>query len=115
TDSSTLLKIGTGYRIEKGNLLAERYGFVNTRGRVVIDPQWEDAGYFSEGLTPVKRNGKWGFIDKTARVVIEPQWENEPYFREGLASVKRDGKWGLIDKTGRVVSEPQWEDEPYFH
>jgi hypothetical protein len=120
----TLLRIGTGYKIQKGTLSAKRYGFIDKTGRVVIEPQWEEVRAFREGLAPVKRDGKIGFIDKTGRVAIEPQWEEDSGwhgfdffftdFNEGLARVKRDGKYGFIDKTGRVAIEPQWEEALVF-
>ena len=55
------------------------YGFIDKNGKVVIEPQFDDAGYFSEGLAGVEKDGKWGFIVKSGNDV-------EP-FSEGLASV----------------------------
>jgi hypothetical protein len=63
----------------------------------------DNAGYFSEGLTPVKLNNKWGFIDKTGKEVIPIKYDNAGYFSEGLAPVKLNGKCGFIDKTGKEV------------
>ncbi|MCB0154437.1 MAG: WG repeat-containing protein, partial [Anaerolineae bacterium] len=37
-------------------------GFIDPTGQVVICPQFDRAGPFSEGLASVEVDGKWGFI-----------------------------------------------------
>jgi translation initiation factor 6 (eIF-6) len=41
-----------------------KYGFIDTKGNLVIPPVYDDAWHFSEGLARVEINGKWGYIDK---------------------------------------------------
>jgi hypothetical protein len=75
---------------------------------VAIEPQFDGARDFSEGLAAVKIGGRMGFIDKTGSVVIEPQfsgWEFISGFSEGLARVWIGRKWCFIDKTGGIVIE----------
>ena len=69
--------------------MAKKYGFIDKSGKVVIELQFDDAGYFSEGLARVEKDGKWGFIDKSGKVVIEPQFDDAEDFSEGLAKVQR--------------------------
>src|SRR5438105_2982043 len=64
-----------------------KYGFINSAGQIVINPQYDEATWFSEGLAGVKINGKWGFIDEAGRIVIQPQFDGVIDFYEGLASV----------------------------
>jgi hypothetical protein len=40
-------------------------GFIDRRGTLVVEPQYELAGPAGEGLIPVRREGLWGFIDMT--------------------------------------------------
>ncbi len=40
-----------------------RAGFVDTRGRFAVEPAYEDAHPFSDGLAAVKREGTWGYVD----------------------------------------------------
>lgn len=47
-----------------------KWGFINRTGKIVITPQFEGAGVFSEGLAIVQIGGKWGYIDTTGRAVI---------------------------------------------
>ena len=69
--------------------MASKYGFIDKSGKVVIEPQFDDAEDFSEGLAQVGKDGKWGFIDKSGKVVIEPQYDYVGDFSEGLAKVRR--------------------------
>ena len=85
--------------------MESKYGFIDKSGKVVIEPQFDDAGGFSEGLARVEKDGKWGFIDKSGKVVIEPQFDEVGDFSEGFGKVKKDGK---------VVNEPQFNDVSFF-
>ena len=85
-------------------------------GTIVINPQFDSVGSFSDGLAAVRsgdaRTGKWGFIDKTGRIVINPQFDSAEPFSDGLAMVRigdfTTGKVGFIDKTGHYVINPQF-------
>jgi hypothetical protein len=91
-------------------------------GSIVIDPQFESAGPFSEGLAAVqtgkKEDGKWGYIDKSGKFVIDPQFDYAEGFSEGLAAVRsgdeRTGKWGFIDRSGKFAIAPQWDHASRF-
>ncbi|MET0622274.1 MAG: WG repeat-containing protein [Pyrinomonadaceae bacterium] len=83
-----------------------KYGYMDKTGRVVIPPQFDDSGHFSEGLAwvSVLKERKWlyGFIDKTGKVVIEPQFVYQPGdFVDGLAKVVGQTASGFIDRAGR--------------
>lgn len=92
-----------------------RLGYVNKRGKIVIEPQFTTGYYFCEGLAPVMNNGgKWGFIDKKGRWSIPPQFNEVHFFNEGLAPVKIGQKYGYIDKTGKMVIQPQFDKAYIF-
>lgn len=93
-----------------------KWGFMDTKGRVVIEPQFEDyPNSFSEGLAKVNKAGQWSFIDKTGKVVIQNNSHARP-FSEGLAAqvkdncnfYKQEKCYGFIDRSGRFVIEPQF-------
>ena len=95
-----------------------KWGFIDTKGDVIIPFEWKSARWFGEGYAPVWDNsGKCGYIDKTGRVVISlrDEWVNAGWFSEGLAPIKnKEEKWGYIDKTGNAVISYQWNDAWYF-
>lgn len=91
-----------------------KYGYMDKTGRVVIPPQFEDSGHFSEGLAWVsvfkERKRLYGFIDKTGKVVIEPQFVYQPGdFVDGLAKVIGETSSGFIDHTGRFRIKAEYE------
>ena len=85
-----------------------KFGFIDTNGNIVIEPQFEDISEFSEGLAAVKLNNNWGYINKSGKIVINCRFENAMDFKEGLAPVKAFGRWGFIDKTGKTVIKVQY-------
>lgn len=81
-----------------------KYGFIDKKGRIIINIEYENARDFSEGLAAVEKDGKWGFIDKTGRTVIDFEYDFVKSFSNGLAAVEKDGKRrSYIDKTGNKI------------
>ncbi len=94
--------------------LTGKWGYIDRTGRIVINPQFEEAGDFSEGLARVKAGGKWGYVDRTGRFLINPQFEEAGDFSQGLARVKLGGKWGYVNRQGAVVIPPQFSEASDF-
>ncbi len=67
-----------------------RWGFTDKSGETVINPQFDQAEVFAEGLAPVKM-GRWGYVDASGKIVINPQFDKADVFSEGLAAVKLGG------------------------
>jgi beta-lactamase regulating signal transducer with metallopeptidase domain len=92
-----------------------KYGYIDITGELVIEPRFEAAYDFNEGLSGVRLEGKWGFIDQSGAFVIEPRFERVWYaFSEGLCGVRLEGKWGFIDQSGERVIEPLYEEVGHF-
>jgi hypothetical protein len=92
-----------------------KYGYVDRAGKIVIEPQYEWAGEFSEGLGLVSiGKNKWLYIDKIGKIICIPEydstWTEGNYivpgnFSEGFASicVPEIGRWAFIDKKGKMA------------
>jgi hypothetical protein len=80
-----------------------KWGYIDTVGKWVIDPQFESAEDFSDGLAAVKVGGRWGYIDRKGKFVVNPQYDEAGEFEEGQALFKSGGRYGFIDTSGRVV------------
>ena len=82
-----------------------KWGFINKKGKVVIDYQWASVWGFEEGMAQVEdANGKWGYINNKGKNVIPCQWEYAASFKDGTAWVKiSDDNWRLIDKNGKYI------------
>ncbi len=87
------------------------YGYADTTGKIVIEPQYAGANAFGDGLAAVyfdsSAKNTWGYIDKTGSIVIEPKLTYAGVFSEGLARAQildeNNQITGLIDKQGNFV------------
>jgi hypothetical protein len=102
---------------------SDRWGYIDRLGHFRIQPEFEWAGPFSEGLAPVRAGGKFGYIDRSGKFVIAPRFSVALDFSEGLAGastcagslspsyaeeVTRCG-YGYIDRTGTLVVEEKFD------
>ncbi|MBN2442525.1 MAG: WG repeat-containing protein [Spirochaetales bacterium] len=87
-------------------LMDGKYGFVNSLGKIIIEPQYKNINDFSQGLAAVKIGNKWGFIDLTGYLVIKPQFDEVDSFYEDISRVKIGNKTGYINRKGKYIWEP---------
>ena len=95
------------------------YGYKDAAtGAVALEPKWDEAAPFSEGLACVSlfKAGGTRYIDMTGHVVIPPNRFSGRSFHNGLAVAARrgTGKWGFIDRRGKFVIEPKYDDAADF-
>ncbi len=103
--------------VEVGN----KFGFINTKGDQIVEPIYDAAYSYHEGLAGV-RIGKyqsnlesnWGFIDLSGKVVIPFDFDfvDPEGFKNGKIKVRSNGEFFMIDKTGKrtndFVSTPEF-------
>lgn len=92
-----------------------RWGYIDRKGRFKVEPAFEDAQPFSEGLAGVRVDGRWGYIDRKGRWVVPATYARVAPFHEGLAAVQQQGLVGFIDPAGALVIEPRWATVDNFH
>ncbi len=80
-----------------------KFGYIDTAGKMVITPRFRNAGEFSEGLAAVRENGRYGFINGTGEYVLPPAYDLAQKFEGGMAKVYIDGAPVFIDHQGRQV------------
>ena len=101
------------------------YGFIDTSGSVIYEPQWNTVFDFDgagaalvfSGVTdahgyPV--DGVYGLAGKDGQMVSDVQWTDASYFSQELAYVQKDGKYGYVNTAGETVIEPQWDKAYQF-
>ena len=89
----------------------DKYGFIDTKGKVVIEPKYEWASSFSDGLAIVSVEGLYGAIDKQGKTVIPFEYQALADFHDGFATAARppknpedyESKYGLINKQNEIV------------
>ncbi|MDD4779936.1 MAG: WG repeat-containing protein [Tissierellia bacterium] len=85
------------------------YGYIDTTGKFVIEPQYSTATGFSNGVAIVSKNGKYGVIYSSGEVAIPLEYESmkSEVYRENSSKydlnpnypmlAKKDGKWGYVN------------------
>lgn len=87
-----------------------KIGYKDAKGGWVIDPIFDEAYEFSDGLAVVGLDGEYGYINANGDFIIEPKFEWALSFKQSVAFVKdRCGMYGLIDKAGEWIHEPMFE------
>ncbi|WP_201624539.1 WG repeat-containing protein [Psychrobacter immobilis] len=89
----------------------DKYGFIDTKGKVIIEPNYEWASSFSDGLAIVSAEGLYGAIDKQGKTVIPFEYQALADFHDGFATAARppkdledyESKYGLINKQNEIV------------
>ncbi|WP_312369535.1 WG repeat-containing protein [Lachnoclostridium sp.] len=82
-----------------------KWGYIDTKGKLVIDCQFNGAFDFDEKLAPVRIGDKFGFIDKTGKIVIKAIYDTVSEFEDGMASAWKGNKYYCITSAGKVKEE----------
>ncbi|MDX2247673.1 MAG: WG repeat-containing protein [Bacteroidia bacterium] len=92
------------------NNIGGKWGFVNLRGEFVINPLYEDAKGFSEGIAAIKMGGLWGYMAEDGSMITGFEFRWVGYFKEGIARVKLgpihndyDYHYAYINNEGDVL------------
>lgn len=106
------------------------YGFIDTTGKIITAPVYDEVKPFVNGLAAVRHNGYWGYVDKTGKEIVPTKFLSAGSFSpEGLACVsvepeKKTGEdthidyqdpfYGYIDKKGNWAIKPKFTEARDF-
>ncbi len=79
-----------------------------------IQPKYDYARQFSEGLAAVELNGSWGFINRKGQMVIKNKYTTVKDFKNGFAAICQNKLCGLINPSGEVKIPLQYEENDDF-
>lgn len=83
---------------------SEKYGFVNSKGKIVVKAIYDEADNFSDGMALVRKGSKYGFVNTKGEVAIPLKYEGtEDGFSDGLACVLTSKGYIFINKQGKQV------------
>lgn len=81
-------------------------GFVDTAGKYLIAPQYDEATLFKEGLSVVNKNDSVFFINKENQNVFNSSYKDAYTFAFGNAPVNINDQWFLINRQGQKSAGP---------
>jgi hypothetical protein len=84
-----------------------KWGYINKKGEVSIQPKYDEARDFSENLAAVNYKGKWGYININGNLTIKPTYRAAFNFYNNLALVQTFSySYYFIDKKGSIQLGP---------
>lgn len=96
------------------------YGYVDTKGKVVIEPQFMPGGNFPvDGLALVGKDREWWYIDTTGKPIIKIPLDlsqDATTFHEGLLRFKDEnqGWWGYKNAKGEWAIPAKYDEASDF-
>lgn len=109
-------------RSDHSGMVDSLHGYVGMFGEVKIEPQFDSASLFRNGLARVAlrvpnddlrglHGYKYCFIDKGGQIAIETRFEWASDFNNEIAQAREKGqKWGYINVAGEIIIPCQFDE-----
>lgn len=81
-------------------------GFIDRFGRYAIEPIYDWAQPFSEGIAPIRVCGEYGYITRDSKYLVKPLYDHAEWYSEGYASVSKGDDWYYLNKSGEIAIGP---------
>ena len=99
--------------IEKGG----KRSYIDSNGKALVPPQFEEASDFRSGYAQVTRDGAWGVIDKFGKDLFpfRKEWSYIGEEHDGtMVFANAAGKQGMIDMKGAIIIPAIYDDITIF-
>jgi len=90
------------------------WGYIDKEGKIVLEPEFQNAGDFKNGMAPVRHSWGWKYINKKGEIKVEGNFSNIRPFSGDKAAVQFEGRWGYINKSGSFVINPKFRSASDF-
>lgn len=87
----------------------DKWGYATPDKKVVIQPKYAEANWFSEGLASVKVGNKWGYINKSGKMVIPARYTVAKSFRKGFMPSKTNAEGVPVIFAGASLTKDGYE------
>ena len=84
----------------------KKAGYIDRNGKIVINPQFDEAGDFNNGLAVSRCRTASATSTGKGKFAINPQFDQAGDFDHGLAPVWLGDRQGYINREGRYVWNP---------
>ncbi len=104
--------------IKHYNTATQKFGFINTNGKLVIPNKYVAVGDFSEGLAFFQNEDKlYGFINTKGDIAIPAKYSKQPYsfFSNRARVLSKSGHWGFIDNNDQLVIDAKYKYATNFY
>ena len=86
------------------------WGLCDESGEIILDPTYEEIGYFKGDYAAFSKDGKKGILNYRGEVCVKAEWDDIQLYDHSV-SVCRDNKWGAITNidSGELAIEPMYD------
>lgn len=93
----------------KNNVFATTFGYINKKGDWVIEPKYDRAEDFDNGLASVCINDKYGYINIKGEQVIPCKYDEYGgwFVNDSTIKMELEGKPCYFNLQGKTVKEPE--------
>lgn len=95
--------------IEYLGFVGGKWGYADSSGRMILNPTFDGARGFHEGLAAARKENLWGYINTSGNWVIEPSFMWAGDFVHGIAKVKIGYSNAIYNKQEAYVSSDSRE------
>lgn len=96
------------------DLKLKKYGYINENAEIIINPMFEEADPFENGLAKVTigNDGKKtiGYIDRTGKFVLPAIYEDGTFLPSPDLVEVKFGNWGIVNLKGEFIVPPNFDD-----
>lgn len=110
-------KYQTLYPICYGDLFKEKCGYINYKGKIIVEPKYKEALEFVEKTGVVLTEKDSYLVDVKGNIKHLPSIIVKTPFAEGLAIAKLDKKFVILNENGKVTAilpDEIAEEEGYY-
>lgn len=87
----------------------KKYGYMNSKGEVIISPYFEYAEDFVDGMAKVKKGEGYGVLDKKGQYILQPIYSDCKLLGNGLIAYKTQ-RWRIKNTEGKEVGNLEFDD-----
>src|ERR1043166_4719734 len=87
-----------------------KWGYINSSGSIVIQPAFDAADYFENGLYAKFQVGYYtGLLDTNGSFVIQPVYDDIRFIRNNLFGVHSQHRWSIIQLNGKTLANDSFD------
>lgn len=87
----------------------KKWGYLNTKGELVIPNKYDSVSSFVNGKAIVKIGKTYAFIDKTGKEILLNKYNTVKSIDDGMSLVVVNNKYGVIDINGKEIITPSFD------
>jgi hypothetical protein len=93
---------------------SKKFGYINTKGEVVIAASFDKANSFTNGYAVVEKDQQTHYINKAGKIIFSGDFtETVPFHHQEYAVIKfkNDANHSIINIQGKIISKNSWKEK----